>query len=439
MQYTHKLNSYLEAIKNYYLKIIEKNSTQFALLQQHLVESISQKVYFSKSSKEIKTKKEFKIVLSKIKFDIVFELEEIEDKIELIIAKAYEHYLSNKSYKDTKTKIDKKKNIYAKKFANDSTLHINSFGLTLGISKNKFVVKEYGKVKQTYPFDKISRIILEGKGISISTDIIKKAVENNITIDFLNKDAISYASLITYKASTTQKIQKQSMVLNTTLHLYLAKSFIKGKAKNQINYLKYLNKYHKILDSNIKKMELTYKNIQKASTTNEVMGYEGSISVMYWDSIKLILEVPFEARVTFGAKDIVNSSLNYAYAILYGKVQHSLVYAGLSLNISFLHALDEQKPTLVYDMIEEFRTFVVDRTIFSMLNKNEPIKLDKNGLLNTKSKQLISKNIKEKLGSYTMWKKESVKVENIIQTQCYKLSKAIDEQSETYKPFIGKF
>ncbi|MFW3342956.1 CRISPR-associated endonuclease Cas1 [Aliarcobacter butzleri] len=309
-------------------------------MQQHLVESISQKVYFSKSSKEIKTKKEFKIVLSKIKFDIVFELEEIEDKIELIIAKAYEHYLSNKSYKDTKTKIDKKKNIYAKKFANDSTLHINSFGLTLGISKNKFVVKEYGKVKQTYPFDKISRIILEGKGISISTDIIKKAVENNITIDFLNKDAISYASLITYKASTTQKIQKQSMVLNTTLHLYLAKSFIKGKAKNQINYLKYLNKYHKILDSNIKKMELTYKNIQKASTTSEVMGYEGSISVMYWD---------------------------------------------------------------------------------------------------TKSKQLISKNIKEKLGSYTMWKKESVKVENIIQTQCYKLSKAIDEQSETYKPFIGKF
>ena len=229
------------------------------------------------------------------------------------------------------------------------------------------------------------------------------------------------------------------MVLNTTLHLYLAKSFIKGKAKNQINYLKYLNKYHKILDSNIKKMELTYKNIQKASTTNEVMGYEGSISVMYWDSIKLILEVPFEARVTFGAKDIVNSSLNYAYAILYGKVQHSLVYAGLSLNISFLHALDEQKPTLVYDMIEEFRTFVVDRTIFSMLNKNEPIKLDKNGLLNTKSKQLISKNIKEKLGSYTMWKKESVKVENIIQTQCSKFSKAIDEQSETYKPFIGKF
>lgn len=27
---------------------------------------------------------------------------------------------------------------------------INSFGLTLGISKNKFVVKEYGKVKNDF-------------------------------------------------------------------------------------------------------------------------------------------------------------------------------------------------------------------------------------------------------------------------------------------------
>ena len=439
VKYTKDLNAYLFAIKNYYLKIIEKNTNQYTLLEQHLIDSISFKVYETKENKEIKTKKEFKIVLSQIKLDIIFDLEIIENKIELIIAKAYEQYLSNKSYKDSKTKIDKKKNEYAKKFANDSTLHINSFGLTLGISKNKFVIKEYGKVQKTFPFDKISRIILEGKGINLSTDVIKKSVENNITIDFLNKDALSYASLITYKASTTQNIQKQSMILNSDIHIYLAKAFIQGKAKNQINYIKYLNKYHKLLEPNIKKMESIYKNIKKASTINETMGYEGSISVIYWDSVRLILEVPFEARITFGAKDIVNSSLNYAYAILYGKVQHALVYAGLSLNISFLHSLDNQKPTLVYDMIEEFRTFIVDRTIFSMLNKNEPIKLDKDGFLNKSSKQLIAKNIKEKLGSYTMWKKESIKVENIIQTQCYKLSKAIEEQKASYKPFVGKF
>ena len=229
------------------------------------------------------------------------------------------------------------------------------------------------------------------------------------------------------------------MILNTPLQLVLAKSFIKGKAKNQINYIKYLNKYHKNLTSNIVKMEHFLKKSAKSITINELMGYEGNISSFYWKSLRVILDAPFEKRVTFGAKDIVNSSLNYGYAILYGKIQHSLVYAGLSLNISFLHSLDDKKPTLTFDMIEEFRTFIVDRTIVSMINKDEPIKLGNDGLLTKKSRQLISKNIKEKLGSYTMWKKESVKIENIIQTQSYNLKKVVEDNTLKYKPFIGKF
>ena len=434
------LNDYLLALKNYYLKIIQINSTQHLLLKEHLVESISHKVFLTKSSKTIKTKKEFRILLAQINFDILFDSIEINDKYELIISKAYEKYLANKSYKDSKTKIDKKKNIYAKKFANDSTLHMSKAGLSLGISKNKFVVKEYGKVQKSLPIEKVTRIILEGKGISLSTDIIKKCAQNSITIDFIDQDALSYASLVTHKATLSQTIHKQAVVLNTPLQLQLAVSFIKGKAKNQINYLKYLDKYHNLLDENITKMETILKlNIKKTQTIEQLMGYEGSISALYWQSLRIILEVPFESRVTFGAKDIVNSSLNYAYAILYGKVQHSLVHAGLSLNISFLHSLDEKKPTLTFDMIEEFRTFIVDRTIISMINKNEPIKLSNDGLLNKASRQLIAKNIKEKLGSYTMWKKESTKVENIIQTQCFKLAKTIEDNTITYKPFVGKY
>lgn len=435
-----ELNCYLRALKNYYLKIIQTNSTQHLLLKEHLIEAISHKVFLEKTNKNIKTKKEFRIFLAQINFDILFELPELNDKYDLIIAKAYEKYLANKSYKDSKTKIDKKKNIYAKKFANDSTLHISKAGLSLGISKNKFVVKEYGKVQKTIPMEKVNRIILEGDGISLSTDIIKKCALNQITIDFIDRDALSYASLITHKSTLTQTIHKQAMILKTPLQLELATLFIKGKAKNQINYLKYLDKYHNLLDENITKMETILKlNIKKAQTIEQLMGYEGSISAIYWESLRIILEVPFEKRITFGAKDIVNSSLNYAYAILYGKVQHCLVHAGLSLNLSFLHSLDEKKPTLTFDMIEEFRTFIVDRTIISMINKDEPIKLGNDGLLTKTSRQLIAKNIKEKLGSYTMWKKESVKVENIIQTQCFKLAKTIDDNTMPYKPFIGKY
>ncbi|OHD97866.1 MAG: CRISPR-associated endonuclease Cas1 [Sulfurimonas sp. RIFCSPHIGHO2_12_FULL_36_9] len=439
MKYIKDLNTYLFALQNYYLKIVTKNSTQHQLLQNALIESIAHKVHLSKESKAVTTKKEFKILLAQIEFSILFEDEQLDDKKELIIAKGYEKYLANKSYKDTSSKIDKKKNQYAKKFANDSTLHINTHGLMLGISKNKFVIKEYGKVKSSYPFDKVTRIIFEGKGFSISSDVLKKCADNAITVDFIDANAMPYASLVTYRSTMSQSVHKQAMVLNTSKQLELASAFIKGKAKNQINYLKYLNKYHNLLDKHINSMELNFIKIKSVADVAQLMGIEGSISASYWSGVKLILEVPFESRITHGAKDIVNSSLNYAYAILYGKVQHSLVHAGLSLSISFLHALDDKKPTLTFDMIEEFRTFIVDRTIIAMLNKDEPIKLGNDGLLTKPSRQLIAKNIKEKLGSYTMWKKESRKMENIIQTQCFNLAKTINGESAKYKAFIGKY
>jgi CRISPR-associated endonuclease Cas1 len=309
----------------------------------------------------------------------------------------------------------------------------------LGINKNKFVLKQYGKVQKTYPIEKINRIIFEGKGFSLSSDVIKKCSNKNITIDFISRDYYPYASLITYKATLSQTIHNQALLLNTPKQLYLAKAFIKAKAKNQLNYLKYLEKYHDNLDNFITTIEKNLPKIKTASSINELMGYEGSISATYWEGIKNILDVPFEARITFGAKDIVNSSLNYAYAILYGKVQEALVFAGLSLNISFLHALDKQKPTLTFDMIEQFRTFIVERVVISMLNKNEPIKLDKEGLLTKKSRQLIAKNIYEKLGSYTNYQKKSQKIENIIYQKAYELADYINEKSTKFKPFIGKF
>lgn len=439
IKFIKEVNSFLYGLKNYYLKILTKNSPQYIDLRNALIDALAHKVFLSKKFKIITTKKEFRILLEQVNLNVFFDVEQIKDKIDLVIAKGYEKYLANKSYKDTSSKIAKKKNRYAKKFAHDATLHIATQGLMLGISKNKFVLKKYGKVQNSFPINKITRIIFEGKGYSLSTNVIKKCADNAISIDFINYDATSYASLITYKSSMTQIINKQARILNTPLQLELAKAFIRGKSKNQLNYIKYLNKYHQLLDKHIKSMEQTISKIKFATNTSELMGHEGSISASYWEALKLILDVPFRKRITFGAKDIVNSSLNYGYAFLYGKVQHSLVHAGLSLNISFLHALDTKKPTLTFDMIEEFRTFIVDRTIVSILNKDEPIKLGNDGLLTKQSRQLIAKNIKEKLGSYTMWKKESKKVENIIQIQSYNLAKVVNGEEKKYKPFIGKF
>ncbi|MCK5855535.1 MAG: CRISPR-associated endonuclease Cas1, partial [Sulfurovaceae bacterium] len=96
------------------------------------------------------------------------------------------------------------------------------------------------------------------------------------------------------------------------------------------------------------------------------------------------------------------------------------------------------KPTLVYDMIEEFRAFVVDRAIVSMINKNEPLKINSKGELSRESCHLIVQNVKERLGVYTQHRKASKKVETILQDQAYLLARHVRGE-ERYKPFIGKY
>jgi len=313
----------------------------------------------------------------------------------------------------------------------------------VGVAKNSIVLKKQGKTIYKMPKNLCERIIIASPSVSFSAALVKLCSSMGIALDFIDNKGIytPYASLYSNKNSYAKMSLKQLQILNTPKQLQLAKAMIKGKIKNQINYLKYLNKYHKVIDDPIAQMEKVLNNMLKnAKSSSELMGYEGSSSSIYWGALSYIVEdkLFFSGRITQKATDITNNALNYGYAFLYSRVQYHLLRAGLSLNISFLHALDDNKPTLVYDLIEEFRAFVVDRTIFTMINQKEYIKLDSNNRLDLISKQLIAKKVLERIGTYTKYKNATKKIDTIISEQAYLLARSVKGLSK-YRPFIGKY
>lgn len=60
----------------------------------------------------------------------------------------------------------------------------------------------------------------------------------------------------------------------------------------------------------------------------------------------------------------VNALLNYAYAILAGQVERALQVAGLDVAVASLHADQDGRASLVFDLMEPLRP-VVDKTIFT--------------------------------------------------------------------------
>lgn len=438
-----KLNDHLRGIKRYYDEVLDERHAQFRLLQESLLLVLAQRITIERKRGTITTKKAFRQYLQTIELPYTLGKSAKRDYFERMISRGIADYLAQKQYREAKHRIKRKKRRYAKEYALASTLYVSEPGTFIGMAKQSITLKQKGKVIYKMPKNRCDRIIIAHTSVSLSGALVKTAAALGIAVDFIDPKAKAapYASLYTAKNAYASMSLKQLAVLGTPMQLKLAKAFVKGKVKNQINYLIYLDKYHNRLEEDIAQMRKNLVSmLARAETPNELMGFEGSNAVIYWRALASVVEdkVHFPGRVTRGAKDPINAALNYGYAFLYSRVQYHLVRAGLSLHISFLHALDDAKPTLVYDLIEEFRAFVVDRTIFTMVNRKESLKLDADGLLERESRERIAKRVLERLGSYTKHRRASKKIDTIIAEQAYLLSRAIRGLS-TYRPFIGKY
>lgn len=245
-----------------------------------------------------------------------------------------------------------------------------------------------------------------------------------------------------------QAIINEQPILNT-----IALSIIEGKIKNQQALLKYFNKYHKNNDSELlPRMKLledtvnSFKQWRKGvdfadeDFITKLMGHEAQVAIHYWNYVRELIaddNVVFEKREHQGAQDLTNSMLNYGYAILYVRVWQALLAARLNPFESVIHARQEGKPTLVYDMVEIFRSQVVDRMVISLIQKGQDLEV-RNGLLTDQTRQLLVKSIMERLARYEKYKGEEMKMESIIALQAKLLAKAF-EGTDKFKPYLAKW
>jgi len=438
------INEYLKGIKNYYLKTLS-NRHQLILITEHIDEILVKKIALAKKKKKINKKSKFLQILITLQDLQHNTLEEKQKHAHNLIARAYEAITLEKPLKNAEKKIAKKKRTFLQEQIKSSEIVLNKFGLYISISKGKIVVKEYGKVIQTSPINWITRIIVMTKGISLSSNLILECSKRKIDIDFINKNK-PYAQITYYENISNELHLKQIDIKNSKKGLNIAQAIIKAKMKNQINLIKYFaryrennqNKIFQKLEKQIEQMENIAKKVNSAKDISMLMGYEGSLSALYWKSFGIIIDKKNFKRETQNAPDSINQALNYGYAFIYHRVQSALLKTGVNIYHSFLHSPQANKPTLVFDMVEIFRQLVVDREIISILNHGTKLNSNK-GRLSQESIKVITQNIQERLATPTKWRKGKYKLLTIIDEQALELSHVIKGIKPNFKGFVGRF
>ncbi len=353
-----------------------------------------------------------------------------------------------------KDPVKKKKREYQKLEAEGFELLITTPGVFLGKTRRGISVKERGIKKLEAPLLNLKNISILSRGVTISSNVIEYCAERGIPIDFMGFDGRPYAKIYPLQsASASLGIAQLKAFEDGKAHAFV-KCFVHGKIRNQINLAKYYHKYRKNRDEDFtaifaEKLTLMESLAKESSKINEkdieilrgkLFSIEGRAAGCYWELVEKMLndDIEFEGRVRRGATDLVNSLLNYGYGILYSRIWEAVLKAGLNPYISYLHKPQDGKPTLVFDLIEEFRQQAVDRPVFSLITKGEELEIEK-GLLSGDTKKKVAEKVLERINVVEIFRAKEIRFFQIMKEQAKAVAEFLEGKMKRYRPYIGKW
>lgn len=337
---------------------------------------------------------------------------------------------------------------YRKIEAENAELVISGHGYFLGVTGQCVTLRKNGQPIKVRS-NAIRHITVIGHGIGISSNIIAFCRDKGISIDFFSMDGEHLSSLLS-PSYMTMSLWNRQAELTLSERCLIARKLILFKLKNQRNFCQYLNKYHggkgKVNEFSsflvkIDSIIATVKTVMLTETFSAtLMSYEAHAAVEYWEYIRNVVEdsgVEFYSRVKRGAKDVVNSMLNFGYSILYPRIWQAVLRHGLNPYSGFIHR-SEGNANLVFDLIELFRCQAVDRVVVSMINKGEKCDVDTDGKLCEYTKASLTRHVLERLERYETYRGESRTLNNIIDLQVLDLSRFISD-GLPFRPYVAKW
>jgi CRISPR-associated protein Cas1 len=336
-------------------------------------------------------------------------------------------------------------------------LIVEGRGVFVGKHQGRIRVSREQKTLAETPLIHLKQILVVDSGVSISSDVVRTCGEEGIPIHFLSKNGTAIAGLYAAGLLGTVLTRRAQLLAYTNQKGALAaKAFVEGKLENQLNLLRYLAKTRKesepelyqeihLVTGELRDAIYALEQLQGAciqEIREQVLSIEGRAAQKYWAIIKRVVpaELQWPGRETRGAKDLFNAILNYGYGVLYAQVEQAIILAGLDPYAGFLHADRPGKPSLVLDLIEEFRQCVVDRTMIGQLNRHVPLEQDEEQLLTEASRRKIAEKVLERLdGSAELYEGKRQALRFIIQSQARHLACFLRDDREQYKPFIASW
>lgn len=257
-----------------------------------------------------------------------------------------------------------------------NTLYITTQGSYLHKERETLVVEQDRKKVAQLPIHSIGHIFCFGN-VLVSPFLMGFCGENNVNLAFFTENS-RYLGRLQGRQSGNVLLRRAQYKKSETNPVPVARNIIAAKIQASKRVLQRQIRNHgenTDLQSAITALNYSLQQLKTADSLDLIRGIEGDAAARYFGVFSHLIKensgFHFDGRNRRPPRDGVNALLSFLYSIVGKDISGALQGVGLDPQIGFLHADRPGRDSLAQDILEEFRTWWVDRMVLSLINRGQ--------------------------------------------------------------------
>ena len=204
----------------------------------------------------------------------------------------------------------------------------------------------------------------------LTTGALTLAARSGVNIAVVDRYSGLTAFLNTPHDRSTIRRAQYTYVDDPTHRLDIARRIVDAKVANSVTLLRRTPaRWQRIPLDTAVRLNHPRVSARTAPTPAALLGIEGSAARLYFHGLKALIpeDYSFTGRRRRPPTDPVNAMLSYGYTIRLAETTRALELASLDATIGFLHTPHRGRPSLALDLMEEFRTLIVDTAVLRII------------------------------------------------------------------------
>lgn len=247
--------------------------------------------------------------------------------------------------------------------------------MTIGTQQNYITItRKKNEIIQKVPIETVEGIHIIGKS-QVTAHCVGHCLNRGISVMFYSKGGKYFGRLQSTGHTNPHRQRKQAVLGEGPFADEFCKRIIDAKLHNQTVLLRRYarNQETVTVGEEINMIQSLHRKIWTCESKEELLGIEGVGAKFYFQALSKLVDpsFSFKGRSRRPPQDEFNAMLGFGYTVLMNELYGKIEARGLNPYFGFLHNDRERHPTLVSDLMEEWRAIIVDATVMSLVNGHE--------------------------------------------------------------------